>query len=151
METNECDNGTHYAYDSLCKPKIMLDIVKQIAPYSFHDKSIMSLVTRSAQQPKNGADRGLFSISFATTLVFDGDPLTVIYDAALLRAHIIKCFDNNLMVEFPVTETLAIKCKLYTSIVELYCACRLPYWRIDEIGLRMAECESCKRWFHRRS
>ena len=111
----------------------------------------MSLVTRSAQHPKNGADCGIFSISFATTLAFGGDPLTVTYDAALLRAHLIKCFDNNLMVEFPLTETRAIKCKLYTSIVELYCACCLPYWRIDEIGLRMAECENCKRWFHCRS
>ena len=43
METNEYDNGTHYAYDSYCKPKIMLDIVKQVAPYSYHDKSTMSL------------------------------------------------------------------------------------------------------------
>ena len=28
IQTNKCDNGTHYIYDSLCKPKIMLDIAK---------------------------------------------------------------------------------------------------------------------------
>ena len=54
------------------------------------------------------------------------------------------------MVQFLVTEKRVIKCKPYTSIVELYCVCRMPYWRTDEIGLRMAECESCNRWFHRR-
>ena len=54
------------------------------------------------------------------------------------------------MVQFLVTEKRVIKCKPYTSIVELYCVCRMPYWRKDEIGLRMAECESCNRWFHRR-
>ena len=47
METNKYDNCTHYVYDSLCKPKIMLDIVKQVASYSYHDKSTMSLLTRS--------------------------------------------------------------------------------------------------------
>ena len=35
------------------------------------------------------------------------------------------------MVEFPVTEACVIKCKHYTSIVELYCVCRMPYWRAD--------------------
>lgn len=29
LETNKCDNGIHYFYESLCEPKIMLDIVKQ--------------------------------------------------------------------------------------------------------------------------
>ena len=150
-ETNKYDNGTHHIYDSLCKPKIMLDIVKQVVSYSYHDKSTMSLLTRSVQQQKNGVDCGLFSIAFATTLAFGGDSLTVSYDAALLRAHLIKCFDNNLIVEFPVTAKRVIKCKPYTSIVYLYCVCRMPYWRADEIGLRMAESESCKKWFHRKS
>ena len=36
METKKYDNGTHYVCDSLCKPKIMLDIVKQVAPCSYH-------------------------------------------------------------------------------------------------------------------
>ena len=108
----------------------------------------MSLLTRSVQQKKNGVDCGLFSIAFATTLAFGGDPSTVNYDAALLRAHLIKCFHINLIVEFPVTEKRVIKCKPYASIDELYCVCRILYWKTDEIGLRMTECESCKRWFH---
>ena len=70
METNKYDNCTHYVYDSLCKSKIMLDIVKQVASYSYHDKSTMSLLTRSVQQQKNGVDCELFSIAFATTLAF---------------------------------------------------------------------------------
>ena len=108
----------------------------------------MSLLTRSVQQQKNGVDCGLFSVAFATTLAFGGDPSTVNYDAALLRAHLIKCFDNNLIVEFPVTEKRVSKCKTYTSIVELYCVCCMPKWRTDEMGLWMVGCESCKRWFH---
>ena len=49
METSKCYNDTHYVYDSLCKPKIMIDIVKQVEYYSYHDKSTINLVTRSAQ------------------------------------------------------------------------------------------------------
>ena len=36
MKTNKCNNGTHYVYDSLRKPNVMLDIVKQVASYSYH-------------------------------------------------------------------------------------------------------------------
>ena len=70
-------NGTHYVYDSLCKPKTMLDIEKQVASYSYHDKSTVRLVTRTVQQQKNGVDCGLFSIAFATTLASGGDAPTV--------------------------------------------------------------------------
>ena len=52
LETNKCDNGFHYVYDSLCKLKIMLDIVKQVLSYSYCDKSTKSLLTRSIQQQK---------------------------------------------------------------------------------------------------
>ena len=124
---------------------------KQVQSYSFHDKSTMSLVTKSVQKQKNRVDCGLFSIAFATTLAFGGDPSSITYDSALLRAHLIKWFDNNLMVTIPVTETRVIKGKPYMSIAELYCVCSMSYWRIDEIVLRMVECESCKRCFHRRS
>ena len=64
MESKKYDNGTHYVYDSLCNPKIKLDIVKQLASYSYHDNSTMSLLARSVQQQKNGVDCGLFSIAF---------------------------------------------------------------------------------------
>ena len=138
METSKCYNSAHYVYDSLCKPKIMLDIVKQVASYLYYDRSNISLVTRSVQQQKNGVDCGLFSVAFASTFAFGGDPSTATYDAALLRDYLIKCFDNKIMVEFPVTKKCVIKCRSYTSIVELYCVCSMPCWRTDEIGLRMA-------------
>ena len=82
METNKYDNCTHYVYDSLCKSKIMLDIVKQVASYSYHDKSTMSLLTRSVQQQKNGVDCELFSIAFATTLAFG-----VIHQLSIMMSH----------------------------------------------------------------
>ena len=107
----------------------------------YHDKSNISLVARSAQQQKNGADYGLFSIAFSSALAFGGDPSTVTYDVALLRAYLIKGFGNNLMVALSVTE----KCKYFRFIVEQYCVCCMPYWRTDKIGTRMAECECCKR------
>ena len=81
-ETNKYDNCTHYVYDSLCKPKIMLDIVKQVASYSYHDKSTMSLLTRSVQQQKNGVDCELFSVAFATTLAFG-----VIHQLSIMMSH----------------------------------------------------------------
>ena len=66
LETNKCDNGTHCFYESLCKPKIMLDIVKQFASYLYHDKPTTSLVT----------------ITFATTLA-----LVKIYKLSLMMSY----------------------------------------------------------------
>ena len=134
LETNKCDNIIHYVYDNLCKLKIMLDIVKQVVSYSYCDKSTVSLLPRSVQQQKkltvdglwNGVDCGLFSVAFATTLAFGGDPSTGNCNAELLTAHLIKCFDSNLMVTFPVTEKRVIKCKRYTSINRRTVLC-MPY------------------------
>ena len=100
LETNKYESGTHYVYDILCKQKIMLNIVKQIASCPYYDKSTMSLPPRSVQQQKNGIDCGLFSVAFATTLAFDGNQSTVNYDAALLIAHLIKCFHDNFFPSF---------------------------------------------------
>ena len=81
----------------------------EVTSYLYHDKSNISLVARSAQQQKNGADYGLFSIAFSSALAFGGDLSTVTYDVPLLRAHSVKCFGNNLMVALSVTEKGAIK------------------------------------------
>ena len=53
-------------HESLCKPKIMLDIVKQFASYLYHDKPTTSLVT----------------ITFATTLA-----LVKIYKLSLMMSY----------------------------------------------------------------
>ena len=55
--------------------------------------------------------------------------------------------DNNLTLEFPVKEKRVIKCKPYTLIVELYCVCSMPYWRTDDIRLRMAAAKVVKDGF----
>ena len=65
----------------------MLAIVKQVAFYSYHEYPTMKLLTRSVQQQKNGVVCRLCLGTFATTLAFGGDPSTVTYDAALLRAY----------------------------------------------------------------
>ena len=106
LETNKYDSGTHYVYDSLCKQKIMLNIVKQIASCPYYDKSTMTFTPRSVQQQKNGIDCGLFPVAFPTTLAFDGNPSTVNYDAALLIAHLIKCLDNNFFFLLSFAKTL---------------------------------------------
>ena len=56
METSKCYNDTLYVYEGLCKPKIVVGIVKQVASYPYHDKSTISLVARSVRQQENGVD-----------------------------------------------------------------------------------------------
>ena len=91
---------------------------------------------------KNGNNNHQMIISFSE------DMALYIKDVQKNQQYRIKKKNQKDAVEFLVTEKRVIKCKPYTSTVELYCVCPMPYWRTDEIGLRMAECKSCKRWFH---
>ena len=116
LETNKDESGTHYVYDILCKQKIMLNIVKQIVSCPYYDKSTMSLPPRSVQQQKNGIDCGLFSVAFATTLTFDGNPSTVNYDAALLIAHLIKCFHDHFFSFFLLQKFYIVFYSSYVNI-----------------------------------
>ena len=120
----------------------MLDIVRQVASYEFANKICAATKEWSCLWVILNCVCHHFGVWWRS--------INCQLWCGITGVHLIKCFDNNLIVKFPVTEKRVVKCKPYTSIVELYSVCRMPYWRTEEIG-RMAECESCKRWFHRKS
>ena len=64
----------HYVFDSLFWQKIQQDVIHQIAAYSFCLENELIIHVMPVQQQKNGADCGLFSIAFATSLAFEEDP-----------------------------------------------------------------------------
>lgn len=53
------------------------------------------------QQQFNGSDCGVFSIAYATSLVFMDDPKIFQYDIAKMRGHLIKCLKSGQMEQFP--------------------------------------------------
>ena len=52
---------------------------------------------------QNGSDDcGLFAVAYATTICYGKKPEKFIFDQGLMRRHLLKCLENNLMEEFPV-------------------------------------------------
>ena len=146
------DNQSHYLYDSLSGSKIMMDIIKQIASYSFHPSAELVIHTECVQQQRNGVDCGLYAIAFATSLAFGKDPTTLAYDETQLRTHLVRCLEAGRMSEFPTINgnKRVVRCRQFSSTIELYCTCRLPYFKSSEKGMAMAQCDGCLEWFHRR-
>lgn len=55
------------------------------------------------QQQKNGSDCGIFSIAFATTLVYGQNPMNVTYNISRMRSHLLHCLKGGIMTPFPTT------------------------------------------------
>lgn len=55
----------------------------------------------TVQQQPNGNDCGVFAIAFAVSLLFNIEPDKVRYDPNLMRQHLIKTFESNVIEHFP--------------------------------------------------
>ena len=61
----------------------------------------MTLNVIVPQKQANLCDCGLFLIANATALAFATDPTTAKLDVENMRAHLTKCFEENIMTLFP--------------------------------------------------
>lgn len=53
------------------------------------------------QQQRGGTDCGVFAIAFAVHLAFGDNLATLQFDQALMRRHLLKCFQKKEMTPFP--------------------------------------------------
>ena len=155
VKENE-NNQSHQIYDSLISNKIKLDVIEQIADYSFCSKEELLLEIMPVQQQKNGVDCGLFAIAFATSLAFHEDPSVTSYDVERLRPHLVKSLEEGKLTMFPklAEGKRVIRCRQQMNAVELFCSCRKP-WRknnnpdFDTYQIYMVQCSQCSEWYHK--
>ena len=55
------------------------------------------------QQQNNLSDCGVFSIAFATSLVYGQNPMNVTYNVSQMRPHLLNCLKGGIMIPFPTT------------------------------------------------
>ena len=55
------------------------------------------------QQQTNGSDCGVFSIAFATNLVYGQSPANVTYNISQMHPHLQHCLKGGFMAHFPTT------------------------------------------------
>ena len=94
------------------------------------------------QQP-NSWDCGVFSVAYATELVHRRSPCNAIFDAGLLRSHLLECLEKGTLKKKlrRVGFGSIVKC---STREEIHCVCRM----VRDPLLPMAECIDCFKLFH---
>ena len=94
---------------------------------------------------RGAVDCGLYAIAVLTSLAFDQDPTTFVYDQQAMRPHLITSFEEMKIAPFPVLKHRRPADKV--SKVEeciLHCYCRMP-----DDGYEMVCCDLCDAWHHK--
>ena len=96
----------------------------------------------------NNIDCGLYAMAFITSYCFRQKLcFDLIFDSNKLRPHLLQCFENNSISEFPLTsKTISLRRKKKDKIIAIknYCICNLPECFDD-----MVQCDKCRKWFHK--
>lgn len=96
------DTRNIFIYDSLNQKKLHKhheQFLRRLFPtYRFDKKPVKFPVVQN--QP-NGSDCGVFAIAFAISLLFRIKPENVKYNHTLMRSHLTKIFESNIIEHFP--------------------------------------------------
>ena len=96
------DRKNIFIYDFLNNKRLEKDheqFLKKLFPaYDFIQNPVQF---PTVQQQPNGSDCGVFAIAFAVSLLFNIKPEKVQYNHSLMRPHLIKMFEINIIDHFP--------------------------------------------------
>ena len=95
------NNDAVYVYDSLSSRSIAPELIRQLRQLYTTGGEKLAVHCPSVTQQTNGSDCGVFAIAFAIDLCAGYDPSLREYDRRELRPHIIRCFRNSLLEQFP--------------------------------------------------
>ncbi|XP_067216884.1 uncharacterized protein [Linepithema humile] len=96
------DKKNIFIYDSFNIKKLHKDheqFLIHLFPFYSFDKQPVKFPT--VQNQPNCNDCGVFAIAFAISLLFNIKPEKVRYDHNLMRSHLIKIFESNVIEHFP--------------------------------------------------
>ena len=145
--------GNIYLLDSLGSERkddvIIPDGLKiQISQIYGREKDEILIKIPEVMKQNNSIDCGLYAIAFVTSYCFRQKLcFELISDSNKLRSHLLECFENNRISEFPLTsKTISTREKKKDKTIKLqnYCLCNLPGCFDD-----MVQCDKCKTWYHK--
>ena len=136
-------NGNHWVassyrnqiisvYDSRPSRTMSTGLQEQLAHLYGHLESSMednglTIHHVPVQRQQGLSDCGPFVIAFALHAALGHDLKDITFDQEKLRGHLLSCFSDGHLAEFPVTSAPVQRaCKAKVSYVPLYCDCRLP-------------------------
>ena len=117
-----CLPGIVNLYDSLFHDIIANEVEEQLKDLMANNFTAINIVP--VQQQGNGSNGGVFSIAFATCIVYGRNPSIVTFDVPQMRPHLPKCLKTGVLRPFPriysnskllLTFELAMHFIVYTS------------------------------------
>ena len=103
-----------YIYDSLNLKRLHVHhriYLEKLYPFYLFDKKPIQFPT--VQLQPNSNDCGVFAIAFAVSLLFGLKPNTIKYDHSVMRQHLIKIFETNIIEHFPQDLTYGLPKQVY--------------------------------------
>ena len=94
--------GEVYLYNSLKPKKIIPQLQKQLATIYGHlaDEKELQVFLPQIQLQRGATDCGCFAVAFALSLLFGGDPSSLLYNQKDMRAHLKECLLAELFTPF---------------------------------------------------
>ncbi|XP_065648764.1 uncharacterized protein LOC136078033 isoform X2 [Hydra vulgaris] len=152
ISTYRCKPGEVFLMDSLFHGKVAHHTKRQICAIlkCMHNK--LTIRVLPVQQQSNGADCGVFAISFIYHIISTKtNPDNITFSIPEMRAHMLQCIQVNKVSSFPQLLADCKRCIQKDICIELFCSCRMP-WNPAENKLKekqMAQCNRCQQWFHK--
>ena len=139
VSTIVCPPNTINIYDSLCG-KVSTHIIKQIAALLHCQAPYFTIRVTSSQLQEGSSD-----CASATSLCNGQSPNSIRWDQKLMRANLLKSFEEGKMKPFPGWELHDRRIEEEEEVVKelkikVYCSCRMP-----QDHKKMAQCIN---WFH---
>ena len=135
-------------FDSAATGRLVHSLERQLVEfYKIAIKDNMLMVSLiPMQQQTNSVDCGVYSIAAAYNAAMGKSLKFVTFDECVTRSHLEKCFENELLTEFPRASSPIQKSRLKHVFINIYCHCGMP----ETYDSMMLKCEKCNEWFHYR-
>ena len=93
------------------------------------NKDVLLFEVANVHTQPNLTHCGLFTIAFATELVFGQDPVLFFFDCASMRPHLMQCLEAGVFERFPCKKQRRVPFGSRVRItlkVDVFCSCRMP-------------------------
>ena len=150
-----CSPGVVDVYDSLpaCMTKAALTKLKEQLAVILHTSDWEFEIRLIDVQHQSGAsDCSLFAVAFAQVLCAGLDPHLTTFDQKSMREHLCSSFEDGELLPFPLAQRqrrLGRRRVMRKQKVPVYCSCRLPWNKKDDVRGPLVSCHICNEWFHR--
>ena len=146
ISTVDCLQGDVRLYDPLYS-SLSNDTETIVAQLLRTEKSSVSVHIMNVSKQAGSQDCGLFAIAFMTSLAYGNNPIREVYRQDEMRAHLLTCFEKQVMQCFPTLKKRRISNPIVkTTTIAVFCTCRLPY--DPDKGEKMVCCDTCDKWYH---